>query len=230
MIPTRQLYIFMGPPGCGKGTLSAMCVQQLGWAQLSTGNMCRKHIMEGTQMGKTMDFIIKSGKLISDDLIVDMVKNELDQVLDHYDHIILDGFPRTEPQAKLLFELIRAKHLALTIIKFNVDHQELLNRLATRLVCSNKECQAVYSTKLSSALLPKVEGHCDRCGAPLIKREDDRADVVEKRLKEYDKQADQVLGYFAHQGLPLLSLSVSKPIQEVFFDFKKLIQGAHDNN
>lgn len=219
----REVYIFVGPPGCGKGTLSSLCVNELSWVQLSTGNMCRKHIIEGTEIGKTIDFVIKSGKLISDNMITDLVKTELEAALRLYDSVILDGFPRTEGQAKLLFDIIKDKKLDLHIIRFNVDYDIIVHRLTNRVVCSDKDCQAVYSLTTGSSLLPQKEGACDKCNAPLFRREDDKSDVIIKRLKEYDKQADQVVNFYKDRALPVSELLVDKPIHEVFHEFKKLI-------
>lgn len=219
----REIYIFVGSPGCGKGTLSSLCVSELSWIQLSTGNMCRKHIVEGTEIGKTIDFIIKSGKLISDSLITDMVKGELYSTLKDFNTIILDGFPRTENQARMLNELANNLELSLKLVKFVVDYDVVFNRLINRLVCSNKDCQAVYSLAANSTLLPKKDNECDKCFYVLFRREDDSREVIEKRLKEYDKQAEQVTNYFRNKQLPIIDLGVNKPIKEVFIDFKRLI-------
>lgn len=219
----REIYIFVGPPGCGKGTLSALCVDQLNWAQLSTGNMCRKHIAEGTEIGKTIDFIIKSGKLISDSLIADLVKVELNLVLQNYESVILDGFPRTDAQARLLHEYVNDKNLKLSLVNFRVDHGVVIERLASRMVCSNKDCQSVYTTAYGSSLLPKLEGVCDKCESSLYRREDDHPQVVEKRLKEHDRQAANVIDYYKNLGLPIVDLDVNRAIENVFFDFKSMV-------
>lgn len=220
----RDIYIFVGPPGCGKGTLSALCVKEFGWAQLSTGNMCRKHIVEQTEIGKKIDFVIKSGKLISDSLIADLVENELNLTLDDCTSVILDGFPRTEPQAKLLLEIYKELNLTgLTVVRFKVDDAIVFNRLANRLVCSNKDCQAVYSLSSQSSLLPKVEGVCDKCSSALYRREDDKDEVILKRLKEYEKQENLIIDFFREQGFPVYELDVNRPVQEVFLEFKRLI-------
>lgn len=218
----KKIYIFVGPPGCGKGTLSSACIKELGWAQLSTGNMCRKHILEGTEIGKTIDFIIKSGKLIADNLIVDLVKTELDTALATHDVVILDGFPRTKVQANLFFDIVRDQSLQVNIIQFVIDYDVLFKRLAHRVVCSNKDCQAVYSMAPGSSLIPHDAGLCDVCHSPLIKREDDMPHVVERRLKDYEKQADQVLEFYKEHDMSVIQLLVDKPIQDVFVTFKKL--------
>ena len=106
---TKQLVIFLGPPGSGKGSLSQLCVENFGWKQLSTGYLCRKHIKEQTEIGKQIDFLIKSGKLISDKLIIDMVEQWLQESMRQSSFIILDGFPRNIAQAEAFHEIIDKK-------------------------------------------------------------------------------------------------------------------------
>lgn len=110
---SQQAFIFMGPPGSGKGSLSKLCKTYWGWQQLSTGNLCRKHISEDTQIGKEIDFIIKSGKLISDELIASMVDAWLTDVVGKEYSLILDGYPRNFTQAQDLLRLIQDKYISI---------------------------------------------------------------------------------------------------------------------
>src|SRR5437870_4418018 len=103
----RKIYIFIGPPGAGKGTLAQLCASRMGWIQCSTGDLCRKHVAEQSPLGMQIDLLIKSGKLISDELVIEMVEEWLHKNLYAYEHIIFDGFPRTRVQAELLEALLK---------------------------------------------------------------------------------------------------------------------------
>ena len=120
MNPKKSVFIFIGPPGSGKGTLSHLCVSSLRWVQLSTGNLCRKHIAEQTEIGKQIDFALKSGKLVSDSLINAMVHDWFSMTIQEADNIILDGYPRTVAQAEALHEYLQKNlsHVDVQVIRF----------------------------------------------------------------------------------------------------------------
>ncbi|MDZ4153972.1 adenylate kinase family protein, partial [Methylicorpusculum sp.] len=125
ILAQRDLFLFIGPPGSGKGTLADACVKSLNWKQLSTGNLCRQHIAEQTEIGKHIDFAIKSGKLVSDSLIVAMVHDWFSRYLAEHNTVILDGFPRTVPQAQELSALLEQSFSAaqLQIIQLAVSDE-----------------------------------------------------------------------------------------------------------
>jgi len=121
-----KLFLFMGLPGSGKGTISHMCTTKLGWMQLSTGNLCREHIQKQTELGKHIDFIIKSGKLVEDEIILEMIKQWLMEVLHSQAVVILDGFPRTMRQAHLLDEILTTldMQIQMQIVHFDIDSEK----------------------------------------------------------------------------------------------------------
>ncbi|MDR3647361.1 MAG: nucleoside monophosphate kinase [Candidatus Babeliales bacterium] len=220
----NSIFIFFGAPGAGKGSLSKLCVNEFGWTQLSTGNLCRKHIEDQTEIGKKIDFDTKSGKLISDSLISEMVEDWLINGQDGH-QLILDGYPRTLGQAEFLHDLLRNKlsHYDLKIIKLDVSEQILISRLVNRLVCSNKKCQAVYSSLENSSLIPKDIKLCDNCSSLLIKRNDDSEEVVRERLEIYNKNEKDLISFYNSLNINLIKLDVDKPINEVFEDFRKIV-------
>lgn len=224
MSTQTNIYVFIGAPGAGKGTLSHLCVQKLGWIQLSTGNMCRKHIAGQTAIGKEIDFVIKSGKLVSDELITSMVEQELATAATNGSSIILDGFPRTVPQAQALCELLSAKFkgMKLKIVRLIVSDDEVVQRLSKRLICQNKDCQAIYADTCST-LEPEKALVCDLCSGELGRRPDDAEDSVRKRLLVYHTHEQSLLDYYASIGQPVIECDGEKPLDKVFSDFKRLV-------
>ncbi len=221
----RDLFLFIGPPGSGKGTLADVCVKTLNWKQLSTGNLCRQHIAEQTDIGKQIDFAIKSGKLVSDSLIVAMVHDWFSHYLVAQHTVILDGFPRTVPQAQELAALLEKKFSAaqLQIIQLAISDEGVIQRLCNRYLCGNKECQAVYSTMPGSLLAPKQGMICDMCASPLIRRKDDEEATVRERLAGYYRHEKVLLDFYKERGVAIQWLSVEKPMVDVFQDFKRLV-------
>lgn len=221
----RDLFLFIGPPGSGKGTLAEACVKNLNWKQLSTGNLCRQHIAEQTEIGKHIDFAIKSGKLVSDSLIVAMVNDWFSRFLAMHQTVILDGFPRTVPQAQELSALLEQNFgdAQLKIVQLEISDESVIQRLCSRYLCGNKECQAVYSTAPGSALAPKVSMVCDICETALIRRKDDEESTVRERLMGYYRHEKALLDFYRERGEAIQRLSVEKPLEEVFVDFKQLI-------
>ena len=221
-----MLVLFIGPPGAGKGSLARMCQDHFSFLQVSTGNLCRKHIQEGTQMGKEMDFAIKSGKLVNDTVINDMVAECLfGQEMDT--SIILDGYPRTVPQAALLEKLITSSFpsLKVTIIRLKISNQEVIKRLSMRYICDNKECQTVYSVDEDSSLAAKTKGICDYCGHTTGRRSDDTPEAITERLKGYYGHEKAVLDFYVKKGQLVQELDVEKPIENVFKDLREIMKG-----
>ncbi|MGE0010064.1 MAG: adenylate kinase family protein [Candidatus Babeliales bacterium] len=220
----HSIFVFIGPPGSGKGSLSQMCVETLGWKQLSTGALCRKHIAEGTLVGKQIDLAIKSGKLIDDNLVLDMVSQWLNSLGGGQENIILDGFPRTRPQALALMNLLNEqfKECNLKVIEFFISDEEAARRLAARYVCTDKKCEAIYSER-SSELAPLNNKACDRCGNALERRSDDQPDTVKQRLATYHKHADPLLAFYREAGQPIVRVDVEKPLEAVYKEFLALV-------
>ncbi len=219
----RDLYIFLGAPGSGKGSLAARSVQDFGWYQLSTGNLCRYHINAQTQQGLEMDLAIKSGKLVSDDLITGMVLDWLSHDVG-VEPFILDGFPRTEAQALALDSYIKEHgHYQCTVVYFDIDDVSVINRIGARCICSNKSCQAVYSSLSESVCKPKHHMVCDVCGSSLVRRVDDTKEAIEERLLVYKQHADKLLAFYREHNVPIVVLDARQPILKVYQDFKKMV-------
>ncbi len=219
----RALYVFIGPPGSGKGTLAQLCRQELGWDQVSTGNLCRKHIQDRTEIGKEIDFTIKSGKLVSDSLVTKMIRNWLSEYR-WQRSAILDGYPRTLPQAQSFNDLISVvSPVTVKVINFIIDDVTLIERLSHRLICENKECQAAYALIPGSPLAPKLYGICDRCGWRITKRADDEVATVKERLKIYHQHERELVSFFENIGYYVHKLFTNKPAQDLFEQLKREI-------
>jgi adenylate kinase len=218
-VKRRDIVLFLGPPGSGKGTLSQLCVKRLNWKQLSTGNLCRTHIAQATPLGKEIDFAIKSGKLIADSLIIGMVEEWLESA-DPVCTIIFDGFPRTVPQAQALHDLVEAREdLSLSLVLLAIPDQELVHRLLSRSICQNEECQQVYSVRHSTSLGPKKELTCDECESPLIRRSDDEAIAIAERLKIYREHEKGLLTFYQEKGHPIRKIEGVLTLEEVYNRF-----------
>lgn len=224
---SRNIYIFMGPPGAGKGSLAHLCIKQLGWKQLSTGNLCRYHIAAQTKIGEEIDFFIKSGKLIPDGLMVEMVKDWLLEEQNNAQAFILDGFPRTVAQAqaldKILCDTNTSEPFHIRIINLVLDDTVVINRLMNRLICQNSECQKVYSENYDG-LNPRQHMKCDDCSSSLMRRIDDNSSTVEQRLMNYHKHAHELINYYNDMGRLIERIFVEKPLDEVFGQFRELIK------
>lgn len=225
MNSSTDLIILFGPPGAGKGSLSDMCVNKLGWTQLSTGNLCRKHIAEQTEIGKQIDFAIKSGKLVSDSLVMNMVGDWLNMQIGNVPAVILDGFPRTIAQAKALDGLLQSKNhpMKLNVIRLCIPDERVIDRLGTRYICSNSECQAIYSLGAQSNLVPRKSMTCDKCGHSLMRRKDDEENAIRERLQIYNKHEQDLLNFYRNSHYRLVELNVEKTLPAVFEDFQKIV-------
>lgn len=220
------IYIFIGPPGAGKGSLSQLCVRNLGWGQLSTGALCRKHIAEKTDLGRRIDFLISSGKLIDDSLMASMVRDWLIKNSENKSGIILDGFPRTVTQAQFLQEMLKQSlpDCNLEIFKLSISEDMVVSRLLHRYVCVNKDCQAVYSLHAQSALAPKNSMKlCDMCEGELVRRQDDNAETIRHRLKTYNEFEQPLLDFYVNNQAKVTTINVEKPLKMVFEEFTQLI-------
>jgi len=219
----------MGLPGSGKGTISSLCTSQLGWVPLSTGNLCREHIQKQTDLGKQIDFIIKSGKLVSDEIIAEMVEQWLKQVFNSPMVIVLDGYPRTLRQAHLLDAMLEKLNVnvKMQILHFNINSEKIMERILYRTICTNKECQRAYSLKPNSGLLPQSPGRCDSCNAPLTKRSDDTMESIRHRLDSYHCNEQDIVKYYLDRGIKPCVINTDRAVEVIFEDVKK-IAGVHD--
>ena len=221
----NKIFLFFGPPGSGKGTLSELCVDQFGWLQLSTGNLCRQHIAQATSIGKQIQKISSEGGLVPDEIITEMVIEWITSQKIKPEGIIFDGYPRTLQQAEMLYRFWKEKlsDFELILVKFNVDAQLLTDRILNRIVCSNKNCGRVYSLIPSSQSKPKNDMICDMCQTELLRRSDDTQESMKLRLKIYYQHEQEILNFFVGKGLKLNTLEGNQSAQNVLQDFKKIV-------
>jgi len=220
---SQNVLLFIGAPGAGKGTLAQRCCTELGYEQVSTGNICREHIARGTDIGKAIDLALKSGKLVDDSLITAMVTQWFEQN-QHKQQVILDGYPRTAIQAEAFDQFIHQKRTEQPhIVRLIIGEQEVVNRLSMRLICSKGVCQAVYSLA-TGGKQPKQQGLCDACSSPLIRRPDDEIEAIKKRLKLYATHEAMLLDCYKRLGYPMISVDAALPMSDVFAELKTKLE------
>lgn len=194
-LTTRHI-LFFGPPGVGKGTQAKMLSARVGVPHISTGDILRSAVAEGTPLGSRAKEIIDAGHLVPDDIMVELVRDVLWKP-EAKSGFILDGFPRTLPQAKALTALLADLHInGFVVVELDVDEEELIRRLGNRLVCENDG--RIYSMETGG-----VDGGspCPDCGGRLVQREDDREETVRKRLRVYHQATAPVLEYYQSLGV-----------------------------
>ena len=188
--------ILMGPPGAGKGTLAKQLKSALDLVHISTGDMFRENIKAQTELGKLAQSYIDHGDLVPDQVTIEMLKNRLAEK-DCEKGFLLDGFPRTLPQAEALEVLAKEINRPIeVVVNLDCDNQELIRRISGRRVC--KSCGAPYHIV---TMKPKVEGVCDLCGGPLYQRADDNEEALKVRLDHYVKDTKPLLDFYSQRGL-----------------------------
>lgn len=192
----KKNIILMGPPGAGKGTLAKQLKDALHLVHISTGDMFRDAIKAQTELGKLAQSYIDHGDLVPDEVTIGLVKERLSQK-DCEAGFLLDGFPRTLPQAEALSEIAKSISREIdVVVNLDCDVDELVRRISGRRVCKN--CGAPYHV---ITMKPKVEGVCDLCGGPLYQRKDDNEDALKVRLTHYEEETKPLLDYYQKLGL-----------------------------
>ncbi|MGQ0797705.1 MAG: adenylate kinase [Methanobacteriota archaeon] len=197
--------VLLGPPGAGKGTQAAKLSHKLGVPHISTGDILRRNVAEGTDLGKKAQGYMEKGGLVPDDLVIAMTERRLKQA-DARQGFILDGFPRTLAQAESLAKLTPLD----SVVNLFLEPEELIKRNAGRRVCP--KCEAVYHVFTNR---PRKDGHCDRDGTPLTIRPDDRDEVVRARIETHEKLTAPLIRYYRDRGL-LVEVYASGLIDEIF--------------
>lgn len=202
--------VFLGPPGSGKGTQAARLSARLGLLHLSTGDLLREAVKRGTPLGHQAVGYMKRGELVPDALIIGLIEEKIQNgELEH--GFILDGFPRTIPQAEALKEMLAKNQIAIDrSILFDAPDDEIVRRLAGRWHCPT--CNAGYNYPLQ---IPKVEGKCDKDGTQLVRRHDDEESVVRNRLDVYKKQTQPIVDYYRREGT-LVAIKADQAPDRVF--------------
>ncbi|TET05867.1 nucleoside monophosphate kinase [Candidatus Dependentiae bacterium] len=216
---TKTIFILMGAPGSGKGTLAEQCVKTLGFTTLSTGNLLREAVTRKDDLGKQAESYMKKGELVPDDLVTSIVANWLSKNLSDIDTLILDGYPRTVQQAQLFIELLKNRfpNVSLHVVELTASDDVIVHRLANRLIC--EKCQTLYSRKL---LKDPEKLICESCGSKLIQREDDKEKVVRKRLKVYAEHAHPLRNFYQTMGIQIDQLNTED--EQILEGFKKLLE------
>jgi adenylate kinase len=204
-------FVFLGPPGAGKGSLAVKVAEDYKIPHISTGDIFRANIKAQTPLGVKVKAIIDSGSLVSDELTFELVKDRLAQD-DCKNGYILDGFPRTIPQAEMLDGLVSD----LKVVNFQISDDIVIGRLSTRRVC--KACGANYNIK---TLPPKVEGVCDKCGGELYQRDDDKQESILHRMDVYREQTEPLINYYKNKG-KITDLDASIETDILLGEFKKI--------
>lgn len=212
--------VLLGPPGAGKGTQAAKIVSQFSIPHISTGDILRKNLKEGTPLGLKAKEYMDRGLLVPDDLVVEIIKDRLSQK-DCVKGFMLDGFPRTVAQAKALDAVLKDMGISLdSVLNINVDYDLLIDRITGRRIC--RDCGATYHVAFNP---PKAKGKCDICGGGLYQRDDDKEETVKKRLKVYTQETQPLIHYYQEKNI-LETINGEQNIDKVFEDIKDILQGA----
>jgi adenylate kinase len=212
--------VLLGAAGAGKGTQAARLIEALGVTHISTGDIFRKNVSEGTPLGLEAKRYMDAGQLVPDEVVIRMVKDRLSQP-DCAGGFMLDGFPRTLPQAEALDGALSEMDAHLdAVVAIDVPRDVLMGRLTARRQC--RGCGRIYNVM---GEMPAVEGVCDACGGEVYQRDDDTVEAATKRLDDYDAVTSQLVPYYTAQGL-LKPIEGNRSVDAVFADIVAALRGA----
>ena len=206
--------VLLGAPGAGKGTVAKLLTEHDGSVQISTGDILRAAVKDGTELGMQAKEYMDRGDLVPDSLIMKMMEERL--LADDCERgFILDGFPRTIPQAEELKKLLKRLGIALDlVVNLEVPKEVILDRLTTRRTCSNPDCQAIYNIKSNP---PTEDGRCTICGSPVIQRDDETEEAIMNRLETYNEKTAPLISFYQKEGLlkNILSLKSQETVEKI---------------
>lgn len=207
--------IFIAPPAAGKGTQSELLISKYGYEHISTGDLLRNEIKSGSDLGKELDSMMKSGSLISDEIVNRLLINALSNIIKPF---ILDGYPRTISQALKLDEILANLNKSVDVVVYlDVEEELAMKRATGRLSC--KSCNRIYHKYFSK---PRVEGICDDCGSSLISRADDTPDTFKVRYDTYMSNTKPLLDFYSNKNI-LVKVDANKEADETFSEIEKVI-------
>ena len=191
--------VILGAPGSGKGSQCKWITRDYDVPHISTGDILRKNIAEGTELGLKAKEYMDQGALVPDELVVNLLKNRISEPDCEEKGFLLDGFPRTIAQAEVLDAFLNEKGVSIDkVINLEVPDEEIMSRAINRRTCENPDCKEIYNLRDNP---PKVEGICDKCGSKLFQRKDDNEETVKNRLSVYHAQTEPLIKYYSEKGL-----------------------------
>ena len=213
----KRVIILMGPPGSGKGTQAARITKELGIPHISTGDLFRENISQNTPLGNRAKEYMNAGKLVPDELVLEMLMDRISRP-DSAKGYLLDGFPRTIPQAEALDKALNGQ-AQIVAISLEVPDESIIKRMSGRLIC--KQCSTIYNKYFSPST---KEGICDKCGGELYQRPDDKPEVVKERLRVYHDQTEPLIAYYGKKGV-LHKVDGEQDPDTVYSQIMKILQG-----
>ena len=204
--------ILLGAPGAGKGTQASRLIKKYSIPQISTGDILRGAVKEGTELGKKAQEHMNKGELVPDDIVIGIIDERIRKD-DCSKGFFLDGFPRTIAQAEALENITKIDK----VINLNVSDETIINRLSNRRQCS--KCGTIYGIDIP----PKEEGVCDKCGGSLYQRDDDKIEAIKNRLEVYRKQTQPLIDYYKKKGI-LFDIDAEQPLPKIMDDIIKALE------
>jgi adenylate kinase len=215
--------IIFGPPGAGKGTQASQISSKYGILHISTGDILRAAVKEGTRLGRLARSYMDKGELVPDEVVIGIIKERITKA-DSRNGFMLDGFPRTIPQAEALDKVLSESGFKIDrVISIEVEDEEIIKRISGRRVCEN--CRAMYHIIYDP---PKNIGYCDKCSGKLYQRDDDTEEVVRKRLQVYRNQTEPLKDYYRKAGI-LEEIDGIGTVKEVFSRIEKVLEAIRDD-